>query len=303
MTFRRLSFVACVLLLGCGGSVDVAGDSGASDSAPGDFQDAATGDGDAAVDATAAGADSAADAAADGLVQPMYPADAPDGPDTPDAPDASRDGSLPFPDDALADSSPGEASLVDAPRDAAEDADANPDQDAGIGVCTPNQTMCSANAVTTCNADGLAWGYPVPCVNKACVSGACQGVCAPTATQCVGNGVQACDATGAWGQAVPCVGATCVNGACYSVCIPNQTKCVGNVSDTCNSTGNWDPPVTCTHQACINGTCTGVCSPGETRCSGGSVQICASWGAWSPADVCDGGCDGGTPCAEDASAD
>src|SRR5258708_25205218 len=94
--------------------------------------------------------------------------------------------------------------------------------------CHPGTTQCSGNGVQTCT-DSWSWGIPVPCVNSACVSGACTGVCTPGATQCLGNGVQTCGATGNWGAAVPCAGGCpCVAGACFGGCIAGNTQCSGN---------------------------------------------------------------------------
>lgn len=83
---------------------------------------------------------------------------------------------------------------------------------AKMGSCTPDKKRCSDNGVQTCGKDG-EWGASRPCVEQACVGGACTGVCEPGAGQCIGNVPQACDVTGQWQSGTKCKG-SCLDGLC-----------------------------------------------------------------------------------------
>ncbi len=88
--------------------------------------------------------------------------------------------------------------------------------DGPSGACVPGQAQCSGNAMQVCATPGV-WPAPVPCVNQACVAGACTGVCAPGAARCAGAVPQLCDASGAWAS-----GASCAHGCTAGVCDPND---------------------------------------------------------------------------------
>jgi len=93
----------------------------------------------------------------------------------------------------------------------------------------PASTRCSStNGVETCGADGN-FGAAVPCVDQACVAGACTGLCAPADTQCSGDGVKTCSLNGEWQTPVACVAPTpkCREGACIGLpsCIGIASSC------------------------------------------------------------------------------
>jgi len=90
-------------------------------------------------------------------------------------------------------------------------------------ICNPGDTKCTDGGVAVCNADGKAWGPPIPCgEEEKCQEGKCVDKdtpppeCTPGERKCQGNSLLECNPDGqSWGAPVPCPEATkCENGNC-----------------------------------------------------------------------------------------
>ena len=74
-------------------------------------------------------------------------------------------------------------------------------------LCDPGTSVCSGNAVLTCNGNGDGYEAPVACGDtQYCLEGVClDQACSPQTRECDANGdVIVCDALGsAWDVPVP----------------------------------------------------------------------------------------------------
>ncbi len=188
------------------------------------------------------------------------------------------------------------------------------DDSSGVAAeCSPNETKCESNALSTCGANGL-WETAVPCQGdtpvcdsdgKRCVANGSADNCTPNETKCESNALSTCDAEGHWGTAVPCKsetpvcdskGKSCVANGSAGDCTPNDTKCESNAMSTCDAEGHWGTAVPCQGDTpvcdsdgkiCTTNTVTG-CTPNETKCESNALSTCDAEGHWGTAVPCQG---------------
>ncbi len=191
--------------------------------------------------------------------------------------------------------------------ESAPDGDLDPEPEIDLEViCDPDDKMCQADLLWTCNAEGTQWVEPENCPpNTVCIVDACvASACDPdTYGQCVSEfTIYQCNSQGTGWEEVPCPANNyCEDGACLPIeCEPNaEIECVDTETvKICTAEGNdWITEACPENTTCYGTGCLEIiCDAGDWRCEDNVLYYCNALGAaWDEIMDCS---DDGAICTE-----
>lgn len=131
-------------------------------------------------------------------------------------------------------------------------------------ICTPGDTNCEGDILSTCAADGLSFEEEeCPFV---CEEGVCTGACSPGSTQCSGHEFQSCGVDASWVTVEEGVDCPCLEGE--TRCWPRDS--LRFTHQTCDENRDWGASVECDH-GCDPDGCFGECLGIAGRCQDDGV--------------------------------